>query len=66
VVVDQLLPNLIIPMHVKTAKCTFPIEPVDAFLLGKKGVQRVAGSTFTFTKDALAAGLGIVVLQPAL
>jgi L-ascorbate metabolism protein UlaG (beta-lactamase superfamily) len=65
-VADQLHPHLIFPMHVKTAKCTLPIEPVDAFLQGKKEVRNLNTSTFSFTKKELEAGLGIVVLQPAL
>jgi L-ascorbate metabolism protein UlaG (beta-lactamase superfamily) len=65
-VVDQLRPKLIFPMHVKTAKCNIPLEPVDSFLQGKKDVQRLNGSSFTFTQEDLKTGLGIVVLQPAL
>jgi len=65
-VADQLCPKLIIPMHFKTDKCGFPIESVDPFLQGKKEVRRLKGSTFSFTKEELEAGLGIVVLQPAL
>jgi L-ascorbate metabolism protein UlaG (beta-lactamase superfamily) len=65
-VVDQLRPNLIFPMHVKTAKCNLPIEPVDAFLQGKEEVRKLDASTFSFTKEELEAGLGIVILQPAL
>ncbi len=65
-VVDQLRPKLIIPMHWKTEKCGFPIEAVDAFLQGKKGAQRIKGSSFSLAKKEIAAGLGIVVLQPAL
>jgi L-ascorbate metabolism protein UlaG (beta-lactamase superfamily) len=65
-VANQLRPKLILPMHVKTEKCTLPIEPVDAFLQGKNKVQKLNTSTFSFTKKELEAGLGIVVLQPAL
>jgi L-ascorbate metabolism protein UlaG (beta-lactamase superfamily) len=65
-VAGQLQPRLIFPMHVKTEKCALPIEPVDAFLQGKKEVQKLNASTFAFTKEELEAGLGIVVLQPAL
>jgi len=65
-VAEQLRPQLIFPMHVKTAQCTLPIEPVDAFLQGKKEVRKLDASTFAFTKEALEKGLGIVVLQPAL
>jgi L-ascorbate metabolism protein UlaG (beta-lactamase superfamily) len=65
-VVGQLQPHLIFPMHVKTEKCNLPIEPVDAFLQGKREVKKLDVSTFTFTKEELKAGLGIIVLQPAL
>ena len=65
-VAEQLRPKLIIPMHFKTDRCTFPIEPVDPFLQGNEGVQRFERSTFSFTREELEAGLGIVVLQPAL
>ena len=65
-VADQLHPKLIIPMHWKTEKCGFPIEPVDTFLQGKKKARRLKGSSFSFSQKELAAGLGIVVLQPAL
>jgi L-ascorbate metabolism protein UlaG (beta-lactamase superfamily) len=65
-VTDQLKPKLIIPMHWKTEKCGFPIEGVDQFLQGKKQARRVRRSSFSFTKKELAAGMGIVVLQPAL
>jgi hypothetical protein len=65
-VVDQLRPKLIFPMHAKTEKCNILLEPVDSFLQGKKDVQRLNGSSFTFTQEDLKTGLGIVVLQPAL
>jgi L-ascorbate metabolism protein UlaG (beta-lactamase superfamily) len=66
IIVGQLQPHLIFPMHVKTEKCTLPIESVDTFLKGKKEVRKLNASTFSFTKEELKAGLGIVVLQPAL
>ncbi len=65
-VAEQLKPKLTIPMHFKTDKCDFPIEPVDNFLQGKKEVKKVDGSTFSFTKKELGEGMGIVVLKPAL
>ncbi len=65
-VAGQLRPKLLIPMHFKTEKCTFPIEPVDAFLEGKRAVNRVDGSTYSFTKGELGVEVGIVVLKPAL
>ncbi len=35
-VAEQIKPKVLIPMHFKTSKCTFPIAPVDDFLKGKK------------------------------
>jgi L-ascorbate metabolism protein UlaG (beta-lactamase superfamily) len=65
-VVGQLQPKLIFPMHVKTEKCTLPIEPVEAFLQGKREVQKLNTSTLSITTEELEAGSGIIVLQPAL
>jgi L-ascorbate metabolism protein UlaG (beta-lactamase superfamily) len=65
-VAEQLHPKVLIPMHWKTEKCGFPIEAVDQFIKGKKGVRRVRGSSFSLTRKGLAAGPGIVVLRPAL
>jgi L-ascorbate metabolism protein UlaG (beta-lactamase superfamily) len=65
-VVGQLQPHLIFPMHVKTEKCSLPIEPVDTFLQGKKDVQKLNTSTFSFSNEEVKADIGIVALQPAL
>ena len=65
-VVDQLQPQVTIPMHFKTDKCGFPIASVDQFVEGAQQVQRLDTSTFTFSKEELETGGGIVVLQPAL
>jgi L-ascorbate metabolism protein UlaG (beta-lactamase superfamily) len=65
-VAEQLSPKLLIPMHWKTEKCGFPIEPVAPFLKEKKLARKIKGSSFSFTKKELATGMGIVVLQPAL
>ena len=65
-VANQLQPQLIFPMHVKTEKCALPIESVDVFLQGKRGVRTLDTSTFSFTNEELGTGLGIIILQPAL
>ncbi|MBW2039378.1 MAG: MBL fold metallo-hydrolase [Deltaproteobacteria bacterium] len=65
-VADQLRPKLIIPMHFKTEKCNFPIEPIDTFLQGKKEVRRIYSSALSFNRKELKDGLGLVVLIPAL
>ncbi len=65
-VAGQLRPKLIIPIHFKTEKCGFPIEPVESFIEGKADVKKIDGSTFSFTKEDLREGSTIVVLKPAL
>jgi L-ascorbate metabolism protein UlaG (beta-lactamase superfamily) len=65
-VCDQIKPRIAIPMHFKTSKCAYPIAGVEAFLRGKKGVRKVAGSEVEFERHNLPTGAEIVLLQPAL
>jgi len=65
-VVNQLKPKVVIPMHYKTERCEFPIEPVESFLKGKKDVKKIDGSSASFTEDDFKEGSKIVVLQSAL
>ena len=39
-VIEQLHPKVVVPMHFKTDKCKFEIEPVDTFLQGKQKIRR--------------------------
>ena len=39
-VAEQIKPKILIPMHFKTAKCGFPIAPVEDFLKGKTNTER--------------------------
>lgn len=43
-VIEQLQPSIVAPMHFKTDKCLFPIEPVESFLEGKTEVRRSSSS----------------------
>jgi len=63
---DQLKPRVIIPMHYRNKKCTFPISGVDEFLQGKKNVSRLDTSEVEFKSGKLPADTQIIVLQPAL
>jgi len=65
-VCDQLKPKVIIPMHFKNSKCSFPITGVDEFLKGKEGVQKLNASEVEFKQVELPATTQIIVLQPAL
>ena len=65
-VCDRLKPKVIIPMHFKNDKCTFPIAGVDEFLQGKEGVSRLDASEVEFKQGELPASTQTVVLKPAL
>lgn len=65
-VCDQLKPKVIIPMHFKTPRCTYPIAGVDDFLHGKENVGKMDSSEIEFKLDELPAVSEIVVLKPAL
>ena len=65
-VADQIKPKILIPMHVKTEKCGFPIAPVEDFLKGKSRVKRAKATEVTFDKDNLPQQVEIVVLDHAL
>jgi L-ascorbate metabolism protein UlaG (beta-lactamase superfamily) len=64
--VDALKPKVVIPMHVKNERCTFPLAPVTDFLKGKNNVTLVNGPETEFTPKMLPAGPQIIVLKPAL
>jgi len=65
-VCDKLKPKVIIPMHFKNDKCSFPIAGVDEFLEGKEGVSRLDASEVEFKQGELPATTKTVVLEPAL
>lgn len=62
-VVEQLEPRIVIPMHYKTPKTTFPLAPVEDFLRGKPNVRRVGSSQVPVSADMLPAEREIVVLE---
>jgi L-ascorbate metabolism protein UlaG (beta-lactamase superfamily) len=65
-VCEALKPRVVIPMHVKTTKCDYPITGVEDFLKGRKNVNRVAASETEIKKDKLPSETETVVLQHAL
>jgi len=65
-VARQLDVNLVIPMHFRTDKCSFPIASVDDFVRGKPNVVRTGGSVLEVSADSIPAERQIVVLEPAM
>ncbi|MFH1640100.1 MAG: MBL fold metallo-hydrolase [Chloroflexota bacterium] len=65
-VCSQIKPGVIIPMHFKNERCTFPIAGVEEFLQGKDNVSRLDGSEVEFKAGELPGNTKIMVLKPAL
>ncbi|MGQ9534178.1 MAG: MBL fold metallo-hydrolase [bacterium] len=61
-IIELLNPKVVIPMHFKTAKCDFPIAPVDDFIKNKE-VKRVEGE-LEIKKVDLPSNTVIYVLTP--
>ncbi len=65
-VCEALKPKVVIPMHVKTAKCDYPIAGGEDFLEDRKNVSRLAASETEIQKDKLPSETETIVLQHAL
>ena len=65
-VCNQLKPSVIIPMHYKNERCSFPIAGVDEFLRGKENINRMDVSEAEFKQGELPVSTRIIVLKPAL
>ncbi|MGQ9663706.1 MAG: MBL fold metallo-hydrolase [bacterium] len=61
-IIELFNPKVVIPMHFKTAKCDFPIAPVDDFIKNKE-VKRVEGE-LEIKKVDLPSNTVIYVLTP--
>ncbi|MCC6157190.1 MAG: MBL fold metallo-hydrolase [Deltaproteobacteria bacterium] len=62
-VVETLRPRVVIPMHYKTDKCGFTIDPVDGFLAGKTNVKRIDTDEIELFADRLPGETEILVLK---
>ena len=65
-VCEDIGAKVIIPMHYKTAKVAFPIEPVEKFTGLVQGVEHAGTSEITVTRESLPAERTVVVLDQAL
>jgi L-ascorbate metabolism protein UlaG (beta-lactamase superfamily) len=63
---EMLKPRVLIPMHFRTDKCSFPIAGAEDFLAGKERVRRVGASEVELRKESLPAPTEIIVLEHAL
>jgi len=62
----ELRARITIPMHYKTDKCTFTIDPLDRFIAGRADVRRTGLSEVEITREKLPRSHEIWVLNHAL
>jgi L-ascorbate metabolism protein UlaG (beta-lactamase superfamily) len=65
-IMQDINPKITVPMHYKTPKCDFPIDGVDAFTEGRKGVRTINSYEVEVKKDDLPKEPEIVVMRYAL
>jgi L-ascorbate metabolism protein UlaG (beta-lactamase superfamily) len=65
IVSDDLKPKVIMPMHYKTARCVWPLNTIDDFVVDKQNVKKLDLSEIEFKAGQLPEVTEIVVLQPA-
>jgi L-ascorbate metabolism protein UlaG (beta-lactamase superfamily) len=63
---EQIKPKVIIPMHYRNDKCSFPISEVEDFLKGKANVKRLNTSDLELMAGQLPQATEIVVLKHAM
>lgn len=63
-VVRQLAPRLVIPMHYRTPRIGFPLEPVERFLKGRSDTRRPGRSEVEIPPNGLPRSLQVLVLEP--
>jgi len=64
--VEALRPKVVIPMHFKTSKCSFPLASVDEYTEGKPLVRRPGSTSIELVRSGLPDQTELVVLEPAL
>lgn len=65
VLIEKIKPLLVIPMHYKTSKVSFPIEGPETFIKGKENVEVLDVSRIEIEKEMLKPPTKIVVLKPS-
>ncbi|MBI2906090.1 MAG: MBL fold metallo-hydrolase [Chloroflexi bacterium] len=65
-VCQRIYPRIVVPMHFKTDKCTFPKYRAQDFIAGKSNARVINDSEIEIKKSDLPGGMEIVVLKAAL
>ena len=61
-IIDRAKPRCVIPMHVKTKRCPYQIEKVNAFLKIMSAEDRLPIDVLDMTKDTVPCG--VALMQP--
>ncbi len=61
--VNRMNPSITIPMHYKTEKLTFNLDPVDRFLSAVGGGERAGKSEIEVSRDTLSSFPKVLVLE---
>ena len=61
-IIERTKPACVIPMHVKTKRCPYPIAKVDAFLAAMGAQNAVPVAKLDITKDTVPQG--VVLMKP--
>jgi L-ascorbate metabolism protein UlaG (beta-lactamase superfamily) len=64
-IAKSLNPKIIIPMHYKTPRTSYPIEGIDTFLSGKSNVKKISSFQIEIFKNFLPGKTEIIVLKSA-
>jgi L-ascorbate metabolism protein UlaG (beta-lactamase superfamily) len=65
-IMNDIKPDVTVPMHYKTQKCNFPIAPVEDFTKNQTNVRMLKESSVVIKKETLPKEPEIIVLQHAL
>jgi L-ascorbate metabolism protein UlaG (beta-lactamase superfamily) len=60
---QKIEPRVIIPMHFKNEKCSFPPHGVDDFIAGVTNAEEVNATEVELTKETLRSTTQILVLD---
>ncbi len=64
-VMRLISPSIVIPMHFKSEKCGFPIEPVETFLKEKEQIRRSSSSEVVINKEDIVDKCSVLYLPPS-
>lgn len=62
---EKLRPKIVIPMHFKTDKCSFPKSGIDDLINLRPGAKKIGDSFIIVSKNELLEPIEIIVLDPS-